>query len=215
MQPITVTVGPLAAASATAICASQTPSAGALTINGSAATGGVATLDTARRVLITCAGNESGKTFTITGTNYNGKTQTETLAGPNATTVQSVLDYKTITSVSISANAAGAVTVGTNGVASSRWVYVDSWAFAEVNIMCDVSGTVNYTVQKTLENPNDPTNPIAAANVSWVNSKDSTLVSANSTIVGLDYTASFYKVTINSGTGSVTATIMQNGAVPF
>lgn len=113
----------LAAASATAVCASQTPgAAGALTINGGSASSGVATLDVARRVLITAAGNESGKTFTITGTDRSGIPQREVVAGPNTTTGQSVYDYKTVTSVVISAAAAGTITVGTSAVASSRWI---------------------------------------------------------------------------------------------
>ncbi len=211
MQPITATVGPLTAASANAICLSQTPAgAGALTINGALASGGVATLDTARRVLITCAGNESAKTFTITGTSYNGRVQSETITGPNATTAQSVLDYKTVTSITISAAAAGAITVGTSGVASSRWVRLDNWAFPQVGIQCDVSGTVNYTVQQTLDNPNDPISPMALSAVNWVNHPDTNLVGATTTLQGnYGYAPLYVRVTLNSGTGSVAMTLVQ------
>ena len=52
MQPMIVTVGPLASAVANNICTSQTPTA-ALTLNGSLVTGGVAYLDTPRRILFT------------------------------------------------------------------------------------------------------------------------------------------------------------------
>lgn len=216
MRPITVTVGPLAAASANAICLSQTPAAaGALTLNGALVSGGIATLDTARRVLITCAGNESAKTFTLTGTSASGNTQTETIAGPNATTAQSVLDYKTITSLTISAAAANAITVGTSGVASSYWVALDSWAMPQVAIQCTVSGTVNYTVQQTLDNPNDPISPVAASLVTWVNHPDSNLVGAIGTVQSnYGYAPVYAKVTLNSGTGSVTATFSQASVVP-
>jgi len=217
MQPISATVGPLAAADADGICLSQTPgAAGALTLNGALVSGGVAVLDAARRVLITAAGNESAKTFTITGTSYNGQTQSETVTGPNATTAQSVLDYKTVTSVVISAAAAGAITVGTNGVASSRWMRLDSWAFAQVGIQVDVSGTINYTVQQTFDDPNDATNPVSPANVVWVNSADSAVVSkAVDAQSFYAYAPTFIKITANSGDGSARLTAVQYGNVPL
>jgi hypothetical protein len=217
MQPISATVGPLAAADADGICLSQTPgAAGALTLNGALVSGGVAVLDAARRVLITAAGNESAKTFTITGTSYNGQTQSETVTGPNATTAQSVLDYKTVTSVVISAAAAGAITVGTNGVASSRWMRLDSWAFAQVGIQVNVSGTINYTVQQTFDDPNDATNPVSPANVVWVNSADSAVVSkAVDAQSFYAYAPTFIKITANSGDGSARLTAVQYGNVPL
>ena len=217
MQPISATVGPLAAADADGICLSQTPgAAGALTLNGALVSGGVAVLDAARRVLITAAGDESAKTFTITGTSYNGQTQSETVTGPNATTAQSVLDYKTVTSVVISAAAAGAITVGTNGVASSRWMRLDSWAFAQVGIQVNVSGTINYTVQQTFDDPNDATNPVSPANVVWVNSADSAVVSkAVDAQSFYAYAPTFIKITANSGDGSARLTAVQYGNVPL
>jgi len=215
MRPIHATVGPLTAASANAICLSQTPGgAGALTLNGALVSGGVAILDTARRVLITCAGNESTKTFTVTGTAANGKTQIETLVGPNATTVQSTLDFKTVTSITISAAAAGAITVGTSGVASSRWLRLDNWAFPQVAIQCDVSGTVNYTVQQTLDDPNSDTLPVAPQAVNWVDHPDTNLVAATVTRQGnYGYAPLYARVTLNSGTGSVTMTLVQHNNV--
>jgi hypothetical protein len=217
MQPISATVGPLAAADADGICLSQTPgAAGALTLNGALVSGGVAVLDAARRVLITAAGDESAKTFTITGTSYNGQTQSETVTGPNATTAQSVLDYKTVTSVVISAAAAGAITVGTNGVASSRWMRLDSWAFAQVGIQVNVSGTINYTVQQTFDDPNDATNPVSPANVIWVNSSDSAVVAkAVDAQSFYAYAPTFIKITANSGTGSAKLVAVQYGNVPL
>ena len=215
MRPITVTVGPLVAASANAICLSQTPSAGALTLNGARASGGVATLDTARRVLITCTGNESAKTFTISGTSWSGSAQSEILAGTNASTSQSVLDYKTVTSITISATAANALTVGTNAVASSPWVALDSWAMPMTAIQCTVSGSVSYTVQQTLDDPNSLISPVAPALVTWVNHPDANLVGASTTVQGnYGYAPVFVKVTLNSGTGVVTATISQASVVP-
>jgi len=216
MQPITVTAGPLAAASANAICLSQTPgTAGALTLNGALVVGGVAVMDNTRRVLITAAGNESAKTFTITGTNWAGATISEVLTGPNTTTAQSVLDYKTVTSIVISAAAAGAITVGTSGVGGSRWVVFDAFAPSMISIQCNVTGTINYTVQTTLNDPYDPITPVTPANVVWVNSSDANVVAATTTQQSnFLFSPVYARILINSGTGSVAATFLQSSNGP-
>ena len=216
MQPITVTAGPLAAASANNICLSQTPAAaGALTLNGALVVSGVAVMDNSRRVLITAAGNESAKTFTVTGIGANGNTVSETITGPNATTAQSVLDYKTVTSITISAAAAGAITVGTSGVGGSKWVVFDAFAPSMISIQCNVTGTINYTVQTTLNDPYDPITPVAPASVVWVNSSDTAVVSATATQQSnFMFSPIYARILINSGTGSVAATFLQSSNGP-
>jgi hypothetical protein len=217
MQPITVTAGPLAAASANAICLSQTPaSAGAMTLNGALVVGGVAIMDNTRRVLITAVGNESAKTFTITGTNWAGATISEVVTGPNATTAQSVLDYKTVTSIVISAAAAGAITVGTSGVGGSKWVVFDAFAPSMISLQCNVTGTINYTVQTTLNDPYDPITPVTPANVVWVNSSDTAMVAATTTLQSnFLFSPVYARILINRGTGSVAATFLQSSNGPI
>jgi|SRR6201996_3165726 len=211
MRPIQVTVGPLAAASANNIALSQTPNSGNLILNGSTAVNGTAVLDKPRRVLITAAANESANTFTITGTNWSGSAISETITGPNASTAQSVLDYATVSRITISGNAAGAITVGTSGVASSPWVSLDHWALPQVAIQCNVNGTVNYTVQSTLDNPNGSVPPAA---VTWINTSDTGAVGASASIqTNFAYAPTFARVILNSGTGTVTTTFSQFGAV--
>ena len=213
MRPISVTVGPLAAASATAICASQTPTS-AFTLNGSIVTGGVAILDTARRVLFTTVANESAKTATIVGTDVNGSITSEVLTLPNATTAFSVMDYKTVTSITISASATGAITVGTNGVASSMWVRLDDWAPAQTSVQATVTGTVNYTVQQTLDDPNGAMNSMLPYQVVWFSSPDSTLVGATGNIQSnYAFAPTFVRVLLNSGGGTVTLRVLQSGVV--
>lgn len=103
------------AADADSICQSQTPAAGGsqnLTINGANASGGVATFTAARKVTITSAGTDDGRTFTITGTDINGAAQTETITGPDTTTVTGASYFKTVTQVTVDNDTAGAITVG-------------------------------------------------------------------------------------------------------
>jgi hypothetical protein len=176
----------------------------------------VATLDVARRVLITPAGNESSKTFTVVGTNASGLLQTEVIAGANATSFYTNLDFKTVTSISISANAAGAITVGTNAVASSPWVRLDEWANSTVAIQCSVTGTATYTLQQTLQDPNSPTDPVAPYSVAWLNSSDSAAVNATTTVqTSYQYAPVFARVTLTSGTGSVSSVFSQQSVVPY
>jgi hypothetical protein len=215
MQPIVKTVGPLAAASANSIALSQTPAgAGALTINGALASGGVATIAVPARITIASVSNDSGKTFIVVGTDHSGNSITETITGPNATSVTSVLTYRTVNSVTISAAAAGAITVGNSQSGSSPSIALDPWAFPQVAIQCSVTGTVNYTVQQTLDNPNDPVNPIARTSMQWVDHPDTNLVAATATKQGnYGYAPLFMRVVINSGSGSVRMTVIQANVV--
>jgi hypothetical protein len=221
MRPVTVVVGPLTAASANNIALSQTPgAAGALTLNGSTVVNGVAVLDHARRVLITTT--DTTHTFTITGTSPTGTLVSEVVQNAG-TSVQSQLDYLTVTSIVINGAASAAVTAGTSGVASTPWVRLDEWARPEVAIQCNISGTVNYTVQGTLDDPNSPTNPVIPSAVTWINSPDTNAVAAAAAIQtsyggyasAPALTPTFVRITLNSGTGTVTATVTQLGAVPY
>jgi hypothetical protein len=220
MRPITVTVGPLSAASANNIAQSQTPgAAGALTLNGSAVVNGVAVLDHPRRALITTT--DTTHTFTITGTNASGMPQSEVVQN-SGTSVQSQLDYATVTSIVINGAATAAVTAGTSGVAGTPWVRLDEWAAQPVSIQCNASGTVSYTVQSSLDDPNSPTNPVAPSATTWVNTPDTNGVNATGTIQtgypagsGPSIIPLFVRVILNSGTGTVIATVAQLGVAPY
>jgi len=215
MRPTTVTVGPLASAVANNIALTQTP-ASTVTINGSTATGGVATLDTPRRVLITPTGDEHLNVFTITGTGLNGTAQTEIIKGTNASAFYTNLDFLTVSSIALSAAAANALTVGTNGVGSSQWVRLDEWASAQVAVQCTASGTVNYTIQQTMQDPNSPTNPVVPYSVAWISTADTGGVGATGTVASyFAYAPIFVKVLLNSGTGSVSTVVSQLGVAPY
>lgn len=109
------------------------------------------------------------------------------------------------------------LTVGPNASAATRvMARMDDWASPNISIQCTVSGTVNYTVQSSLDDPNDPTNPVAPASMTWVSSSDTNVVGATSTQqTNYFFIPRFISVLLNSGTGTVTTTILQAGVTPL
>ena len=100
------------------VATAQTPSgAGNLTIDGTLADTGTVNFTTSaaqqpRLVTFYAAADESGVEFTITGTDYLGTSQTETVTGPNATTVSSTKYFNTITQIAVSGATTGDIEVG-------------------------------------------------------------------------------------------------------
>lgn len=138
----------LAVASAVAVSASQSPGAGAILINGGSATAGVATLDVARRIILTSGGNDTGITFTLTGTDRNGRAQSETVTGANAAAAQTTRDFKTITGITHTGSVATTLTVGTNGVASSNPLIIDNFGIKDdIGITLTGTGTFNASIE--------------------------------------------------------------------
>lgn len=106
------------AKSATAVCAAQAVAgAGNATINGASAVAGVAVFDYARTVNVdsTNAGDTT-QTVTVTGTDYYGQLQTETIALNGTTAVAGQKAFKSIIRVAVSAALAGNLTVGNEDV---------------------------------------------------------------------------------------------------
>lgn len=216
MQPITVTVGPIAAADTNGIAESQTTAGAAnLVLNGALVTDGIAVLDKPRRVLITNGGNDAAVTFTVYGTTFGGALVSEVLQGTNGSSVASTVDFATVTRIATSgATSASGVIAGTNGVAGSSWIRFDSWADAQTAIQCNSTGTVNYTVQVTMDDPNDPVSPVAINAVTWLNTNDSDAITAiGDVFTNFDWTPTFARILLNSGTGSVAGTFAQFNVV--
>lgn len=216
MQPITVTVGGLDAADDNGICESQTTVGAAnLNLNGALVTGGVAVLDAPRQILVTSAGNDSSRTFTIYGTTFGDHPVSETVQGQNVGAIATNTDFKTVTRVAVSGATSGSgVIVGTNAKAGSRWIRLDSWAFPQTAIQCNASGTVNYTVQVTMDDPNSPTDPVAVSAVTWLNTNDADAVTAlGDVFTNFDWTPTYARVLLNSGNGTVTSTFAQFNVV--
>lgn len=208
MNPVRNSVSLSVAADDDGVAQNQTPgAAGNLTLNGALVTGGVgilqSTLGTARQVLVTTASDESGKTLTIYGTNHHGEVISETMTGPNATGTPTNFHFRTVTRVAVSAAFTGNVKIGTNGVGSSSVTVMDIYAMPfNAAIGCTVSGTVNYTVQYTLDHPQ------SSAALNWNN--HATIASKTAAFDGtITSPVTAIRTLVNSGTGTVTTNILQ------
>lgn len=198
----------LSAAVNNAVCLDQTRvGAGALTINGTLATGGVATFAVAYTVSVTSTGNDSSRTYTITGTNANGSTISETITGPNTTTVYTTLYFKTVTGVSVvGGGTVGTVRVGfgTSGVTPT--IPIDIHGRPEISLQVAVSGSATWTIQQSLDNPWENTN------LTWLDHPDANLVTQTVNRQGnYAYVPAAVRLKITSGTGTAKLTIIQSG----
>lgn len=211
MQPITHSVGPLAAANPTAIALSQAPVAGNLTLNGALVNSrGVAVLDTPRTIVLASTGNNSNTTFTIYGTDWAGDLISESLVGAGAgLSVTSVLSYATVTRIASSAASVAGLTVGTGITAHSQWVRTDSWASPQIGLQAKVTGTVNFTLQFSMDDPNSPTNPVAPANMYWDTAGSPFVAVAVGGTANMLAAPTWGRILLNSGTGSVSITLTQ------
>ena len=91
--------------------------AAALTINGTLTSGGSYTSgdNIGQLITITSAGDDSGITFTIVGTNAVGDAQTEVLTGADTDVATSSGYFNTVASITTSASTDAAVTAGVTG----------------------------------------------------------------------------------------------------
>lgn len=222
MRILQAQVGPLAAANANIIANSQSGTAStALTLNTT-----TLTLDTPRRIIITCAGDEHAHTFIVNGTNWIGLPVTETITGNTAGNVsQSLWDYASITSIIPVQSTTSTITVGTNGIASTIPLLLDQYQLAPTAIQVTIFGTANVTVQQTLDDVNvNQLLPVSNSSYNggfvaadWVNYSNSTLVNVVANTQGY-YTALplWVRLYLNSSTattGSAVIKLIQSGNV--
>ena len=87
---------------------------GNFVLGGDQTSSGSASFINAEKITITSAGDDSGRTFTITGTDKNGTSITDQVTGANAGAATSLKYFKTVTQISVDSggNTAGAVTAG-------------------------------------------------------------------------------------------------------
>jgi len=83
-----------------------------LVIGGALASGGAVTFDESRNVTILSAGDDSGISFTVTGTDETATAATESITGANAGTATGSAYFATVTAIAAVGNPAGNVSAG-------------------------------------------------------------------------------------------------------
>jgi hypothetical protein len=107
-------------------------------------------------------------------------------------------------------------TDATSGTTYSRLVRMDTWANAQSAIQVTVTGTATFTVETSMDDPNDPVNPVAQASMTWVNATDTNLVNKTATASGvLAVTPVFVRIKQTAGSGSTRMTIAQFSNAPY
>ncbi len=147
-MPIQYVQASAATAALAAIAASQAlGAAGPLVLAAGAASLG----SFQQPVIITSAGNDSGITFKITGTDYGGSPVSEVLAGANVGAATSVFMYSSVSSIVASGAVATTVEVGTGATQYSPWLILGSKANAySTNLRGVILGaSATYVVQAT------------------------------------------------------------------
>jgi VCBS repeat-containing protein len=190
--------------------------AGSFTLNGALVSSGVATAAMAQKVSFTSTGNISARSFTVTGTDPNGHTITESRAGPNNNTVVTTNYFKTVSSVTSD----GAV--GTN--TQIGWMATDgcvtqsvpvNWRQSPFNMVVSAdltAGTGTFGVQYTVDDPQGSYSNSFSTSANWRDAtyldKDTNTADADDTIV-VPVRAVRGIVTVGSTTGVYKFTFIQ------
>ena len=99
-------------------------------------------------------------------------------------------------------------------------VRFDDWAPGQISIQVNVSPAIagTYTVQSSLDDPDDPFNPIPVANMTWVPINDPFMVTANTNRQSnFLFSPKFVRVALVGGaTGDyINATFLQSSVTPL
>ena len=98
------------------------------------------------------------------------------------------------------------LTDASGGVKTSNPIIMDYHGQPEVSLQVVVTGTADYTVQQTLDNPNNGGTP------TWFDHPDTNLVAQTVNRQGnYAYIPTSIRLQLNSGTGSATLTVVQAG----
>ena len=205
MRPISFTRSQ-PAASGTSVAANQLLNAsGAITIDGTLASGGVATL-TVPAYLTVFSDASAAVTFAVTGTRPGGGTQVESIAISASGTVTGSLSFATVTSIVADAPTSATISVGNAIPGYTDWIPLDIYTPNQVTtISAKTSGTVNYSVEYTNEDPFDRTiqqlvAPHPNASLTAASGDETQFTTTLMRAVRLK---------INSGNGSVRFTVVQ------
>lgn len=194
-------------------------------VNANASTSGTLTLATTNvpgthqmRLLVTTQGNDSSIYYHIKGTNEAGFAIEEYLLGPNNTTGQSNLDFRTISSIQPSgsstaqtiATTAATVSVGVSGAGSSMWNVVNTHATpSNISYGCVLQAfNATFSIQYTYDDPNN-----LPAGITYPQAfNHPTILNQTATIDGNSNDPLFaWRLFVSAGTGTIRATGTQAG----
>src|SRR3990167_7181823 len=123
----------------------------------------------------------SGSTFTLTGTDADGRTQTDDVVGPTASaTVESAKYFLTLTSATVD------ITLGSDTVdfgwvdeVASKTIPLNHYAGVPPTIEVNLTGTAGYDIEVSLRNPWDLASDDDQEDRAWVNDANWTAKSAD------------------------------------
>lgn len=202
--------------------------AGNLIINGNLNSNGIVVFTGIQRtVSLTSLGNLSGTNFTINGF-LQGKSVTQTIAGPNVNTVYTTQLFDTVTSISANGAVGTAVNAGSGSTGNTAWLKYDSWANVYgFGVAVVVTNNITYSLQITLDDIHTVATPYAYIPSDWsgltANNFGGVVVEQQPYTgagaptysapvfvpVPFDYIS--VRVTASNTTGALTATMLQQG----
>ena len=174
-----------------------------------------ATLDSARRVLVTPGSDAGARTMVIKGTNsdFQPISETVTLVSGASTAVATLQDFLTVTSATpVGAAWSANVIVGTNTTGSTPWKFMNTYVTPmNFGVAAVLTGSATYTVEWTNDNPNAVGLVAGVIPTAFPSPNINTIqTTANDT---LNWPFLAWRLTINAGTGSVTATGIPAGVM--
>ena len=138
----------------------------ALVIGGALPSGGSCTFNAGRVVTILSAGDDSGISFTVTGTDVNEDDQTESITGANAGTATGSKYFLTISGISAVGDPAGNVSAGVNASAGNV-IFAGRMRLKGVfTVNSATAGTVSFTTSSPAGSSVMKLGTVASATVS-------------------------------------------------
>jgi hypothetical protein len=144
--------------------------------------------------------------FIVTGTAPSGAQQVETLAVSASGTVTGALSFATVTRVFADAPTSATISIGNAVTGYTGWIPLDIYTPNQVTtISAKTSGTVNYSVEYTNEDPFDTSIQQLA-----VPHPNASLTAATGSETQFTTTLMrAVRLKVNSGSGSVRFTVVQ------
>lgn len=167
----------------------------------------------AHRLVITTIGNEpagNAPILTLVGTDPDGIAQTEAITLPNATTIESTKYWLTVPSGTTQAATINTIDIGWVDEVMTPTIPLNYRNTEAATMSVDVTGTINYTIEQTLDNIHGLTNP--SVDASWFPLAAS---SANDILaVGTIHASACRLVTDSyTDTAEIQFTVMQNESI--